>query len=100
MIVASGDLRTAWIISDLMRIATDPGLAGLLAAAASELMGVDIDSRNPWGATADTLIAWDVPAPPGYLAVKRGIYTLVVPEWERIFLPGEIDWRALSANRR
>jgi hypothetical protein len=96
VIVASRDLRIAWIISDLMRIVRDPGLASLLATAASELMGVEIDPRSPWNITANHLIAWDVPAPPGYLAVKRGIYTLIVSQWERLFVPGAIDWRHVS----
>ena len=48
-------------------------LAALLAAAATELLGVRVDPGNPWGVMTDHLIAWDVPAPPGYLPVKRRI---------------------------
>ena len=96
VIARSGDPRVAWMVSDLLRIVSDPRLAALLAAAASELMGVTIDPRNAWGMVTDHLIAWDVPAPPGYLDVKRRIYTLIVPEWERLFTPGDIDWRHVS----
>jgi len=95
-IARSGDPRVAWIISDLMRIVSDPGLAALLTVAASELVGVRIGPGNAWGELTDHLIAWDTPAPPGYLAVKRRIYTLVVPQWERIFTPGDVDWRHVS----
>jgi len=34
------------------------------------------DHRSP-----DRLIAWDIPAPPDYLAGKRTFYTILVPEW-------------------
>ena len=95
-IARSKDPRAGWIISDFMRIVPSARLSALLAAAATELLGVAIDPRNPWGAVTDHLIAWNVPAPPGYLEVKRRIYTLVVPEWERLFTPGDIDWRHVS----
>ena len=96
VIAGSGDPRVAWFISDLMRIVSDSHLMVLLAKAAGQLLGAEITMRNPWGDLTDRLIAWDVPAPPGYLPVKRGIYTLIVPEWERIFAPGSIDWRHVS----
>ena len=92
----SGDVRVAWILSDLIRFTTDPGLNAFLSTAAVRLMGLDIDVRNSWRSITDHLIAWDVAAPPGYLEVKRGIYTLIVPQWERIFQPGDIDWRHLT----
>ena len=41
-------------------------------------------------------MAWDIPAPPEYLAVKRAIFTNIVPGWERIFVEGDIDWRMVS----
>ena len=95
-VAASGDPRLAWIISDLSRIVTDRGLAGELAGAAGRLMGIDIPLGNHWGIMVDHLIAWDVPAPPGYLDIKRGIYALVLPATDRLFVPGDIDWRHVS----
>ena len=92
----SGDVRVAWILSDLIRFTTDPGLNAFLSTAAIELMGLDIDVGNSWRSITDHLIAWDVAAPPGYLEVKRGIYTLIVPQWERIFQPGDLDWRHVT----
>ena len=41
-------------------------------------------------------MAWDIPAPPDYLDVKRVIFTNIVPGWERIFVEGDIDWRLVS----
>lgn len=95
-IAASKDPRIAWLISDLMRFSNGAQMSQLLAGAASELLGKDLQSRNPWGAVTDHLIAWRVPAPPEYLKVKRAIFTGIVPGWDRIFVEGDIDWRLVS----
>lgn len=95
-IVVSKDPRIAWLIADLMRFAHDPVLSGFLSDAASRLLGIAPITENHWGTLTDHLIAWDIPAPPGYLAAKRAIFTSFVPGWERIFTPGEIDWRHVS----
>ena len=95
-IVDSGDVRIAWLISDLLRIVQDPDLSGSLGRSAGELLGTEIEFANPWGDLTDHLIAWDIPAPPDYVEDKRGIYTLLVPEWENIFVEGDIDWRHVS----
>ncbi|MEM7596774.1 MAG: DUF3179 domain-containing (seleno)protein [Pseudomonadota bacterium] len=92
----SGDLRLAWMISDLMRFISSRGINVQLADAASELMGREIPIDNAWGELTDLLIAWDVPAPPGYLKVKRSIFTSVLPEWKPLFVEGDIDWRHVS----
>ncbi len=96
LISQSGDSRLAWIISDLLRIATGPRLMTDLLNAANDLLGVEFDRRNAWGDVTNHLIAWDTPAPPDYLRIKRGIYTLVVPEWGKLFTEGKIDWRHVS----
>ena len=41
-------------------------------------------------------MAWDIPAPPGYLTYKRQIFTSLIPGWENIFVEGDIDWRHVS----
>ena len=92
----SGDVRLAWIISDMMRFISSRGLNEQLSEAASRLTGKDIPTNNGWGVLTDTLIAWDIPAPPNYLAVKRSIFLSVLPSWERIFVEGDIDWRHVS----
>ncbi len=96
VIARSGDARVAWIISDFMRIVPDPGLTLSLSTIASDLIGTSVDVRGAWNDLTDHLIAWDIPAPPGYLDVKKRIYTSIVPEWERLFVPGQIDWRHVS----
>ncbi|MBT0958496.1 DUF3179 domain-containing protein [Alphaproteobacteria bacterium KMM 3653] len=95
-IAASGDPRLGWIIADMMRFVTSGGLNQQLSDAGSSLLGKDLPRQNHWGALTDHLIAWDIPAPPGYLPVKRAIFTSVVPGWERIFTEGDIDWRHVS----
>ncbi|MEL7544714.1 MAG: DUF3179 domain-containing (seleno)protein [Pseudomonadota bacterium] len=95
-VVASKDPRFAWIISDLMRFITDRGLHRTLATAASDLLGKTSPSLDHWGQVTDHLIAWDIPAPPDYLTYKRAIFTSAVPGWEKIFVPGDIDWRHVS----
>ena len=96
VIANSGDPRLAWIISDLMRFISNPPLHLELANAASKLLGKELQDQNPWGAVTDHLIAWDIPAPPDYLRVKRAIFTTIVPGWDRIFVEGNIDWRLVS----
>lgn len=95
-ISGSEDPRIAWIISDLMRFTSNRQLNAALTEAASELLGTKLQSSNAWGDTTDHLIAWEVPAPPDYLRVKRAIFTSVVPGWDKIFVEGDIDWRFVS----
>jgi hypothetical protein len=95
-IAASGDPRLVWIISDLMRFISSPQLNAVLTDTASQLLGKELSHTNSWGVVTDHLIAWDIPAPPDYLATKRAIFTTIVPGWEQIFVEGDIDWRLVS----
>ena len=95
-IAKSNDPRLAWIIADLMRFATGRDLNAVLASAASKLLGKELRNTNHWGPVTDHLIAWDIPAPPDYLRVKRAIFTNLVPGWDKIFVEGSIDWRLVS----
>ena len=93
VVAQSKDPRLAWIISDLLRFTASPQLNASLAATASDLLGKEFSTLNIWEVLTNHLIAWDIPAPPGYLEVKRAIYTGIVPGWDRIFVEGDIDWR-------
>lgn len=93
---ASKDPRLGWIISDLMRFVTSPQLNAILATTASDLVGKDMRQQNAWGVLTEHLMAWDIPAPPGYLEVKRTIFTTIIPGWDKIFVEGDIDWRLVS----
>ena len=95
-IAASGDPRLVWIISDMMRFISSQSMQDQFSSAASTLLGKDFSTRNNWGPVTDHLIAWDIPAPPDYLAAKRAIFTGIVPGWDKIFTEGNIDWRLVS----
>jgi hypothetical protein len=95
-IAASGDPRLAWLVSDMMRFVSSPRLSEDLAAAAATLLGIATPAQDRWSAVTDHLIAWDIPAPPDYLKVKRAIFTGAVPGWDRLFAEGDIDWRLVS----
>lgn len=94
-IAESNDPRLAWLISDLMRFAP-AGIDTELTQAVSMLLGIELKNTNSWGVTTDHLLAWDIPAPPDYLARKRTIFTTLVDGWEKIFVEGDIDWRHVS----
>ncbi|MGB0412294.1 MAG: DUF3179 domain-containing (seleno)protein [Pikeienuella sp.] len=95
-VVSEKDTRIVWLISDLMRFVSGRQLNDTLAAAASDILGKDVQTANSWGDTTDYLIAWDIPAPPDYLRMKRAIFTSIVPGWDKIFVEGDIDWRHVS----
>ena len=95
-IVEAKDPRLAWLIADLSRFVSDPRLGELLASAASEILGINLTLDDYWGAMTDHLIAWDIPAPPGYFEYKKKIFTLVLPDLQTLMVPGDIDWRLVS----
>jgi hypothetical protein len=95
-VAASKDPRIAWVIADLMRFASGQQLNTALANSAAKLLEIETPTENHWGVVTDHLIAWDIPAPPGYLKVKRAIFTSLVPGWDKIFVEGDIDWRQVS----
>lgn len=95
-IAISGDPRLAWLIADMMRFSWRQSFDESLGRAAAALLGFEPTPANRWGDVTDRLIAWDIPAPPGYLELKRAIFTRFVPGWERIFVEGAIDWRHVS----
>ena len=96
IIAASKDPRLAWLISDALRFIPDPVVSAALGSAAFKLLGKDVQTDNQWGVITDHLIAWDIPAPPDYLSAKRDIFTSILPEWEKLFVEGTIDWRHVS----
>lgn len=95
-IVDANDPRVAWLIADLMRFAPSRQLNSDLSDAAARLLGIEPPGDNHWRVITDHLIAWDIPAPPDYLRFKRAIFTTLVPGWDKIFVPGDIDWRHVS----
>ncbi|MBA2349126.1 MAG: DUF3179 domain-containing protein, partial [Solirubrobacterales bacterium] len=102
-IAASGDPRLAWVLADAMRLVFAGPDSKTLVDGFEQLTGVDPLARpgsdgSPWQAAEDHLIAWDLPAPPDYRALKAANLLLVEPGWKPFFEdPGAtIDYRLLG----
>jgi hypothetical protein len=102
-IAASEDARLGWFVSDLLRFMQGGGRQDALVGAFERLTGVDPRedpgfAASPWKSVTDVLIAWDLPAPPGYRALKARVFVEVEPGWEPFFgdADADIDWRLLS----
>lgn len=95
-VAKSGAPRLVWLVSDMLRFVSAREVSLALADAASTLLNKELPGQNQWGVVTDHLIAWNIPAPPDYLRVKRAIFTSVVPGWDRLFVEGDIDWRHVS----
>lgn len=95
---ASGDVRVAWVLVDLLRFHQGGPVSDEIVAALVELTGVNPDGDAvAWVAFSDLLLAWDIPAPPDYLDRKRAIYLASDARWEPFFdEDGELDWREVT----
>ena len=99
-IVAAGDARVAWALADLMRFIQVGDPSRHLQSGFSQLTGVSLagnTGRPGFVAAFDHLIAWDLPAWPGYVDFKRELYTSVEPAWDQFFEEDvSIDWRPVT----
>lgn len=95
-IVASGDGRMAWYLHDLIRFMTR-GTMAELSAAFETLTGATLPPAS-FSAMGDRVIAWNLPAPPGYREMKRDLYLLIEPRWAPFFADADsaIDWRLVG----
>ena len=100
---SSGDIRLAWLLADLMRFTgfgetTDALVAGVGVLTESELSEDPVFQRNPWLSITDLLIAWDVPAAPGYVDYKGRLFAIIESGWQPFFddRDADIDWRLTS----
>jgi len=99
----SGDPRLAWLLVDLLRFIQFGDVHDALVAATYSLTGIDegadpIANLNPWQSFTDHLIAWDLPAHPGYVDYKSRLFTVIEPGWQPFFDDEDatIDWRLTS----
>ncbi len=92
------DPRVVWLISDLLSFTWQGELYDELAAAGSQILGITLTTQanKRWNEITDHLIAWNIPAFPGHLPVKRAIFANAVHGWEDLFIEGDIDWRLIS----
>ncbi len=99
----SGDVRLAWLLTDVLRFVQGGPTSEALVAAVTTLTGADlaadpVASRSPWQSLTDHLIAWDTPTHPGYREYKGRLFTIVEPVWQPFFDDTDpaIDWRLTS----
>jgi hypothetical protein len=99
----SGDVRVAWLLSDVMRFVSAANTGQHLLTAFTELTGVDISDdpnalRSPWQSVTNHLIAWDIPEHPRYRSYKARLFTIIEPAWAPFFADEDpdINWRHTS----
>ncbi|MCP9487021.1 MAG: DUF3179 domain-containing protein [Gaiellaceae bacterium MAG52_C11] len=99
----SRDARLGWLVSDLLRFYQGGDEERRLVDAFERLTGVDVRrdpffSEGAWRTVTDHLIAWELPAPPGYREHKAQLYTALEPGWKPFFVDAdsEIDWRLVA----
>lgn len=97
-LVEAGDVRTAWLIADLLRFHQAGENPETLAAAFVELTGAAPDPNEiefVWA--TNHLISHDVPAYDGYPEDKRLIFGGLQPLWDQFFEEDHgIDWRLVT----
>ncbi len=98
LVGASGDARVAWLLSDLLRFFQWGAEAEAAVLAFEQLTGAELPPGYAWVTVTNWLIAWDLPAPPGYVSWKRLLFERVEPAWAPFFDDADaaIDWRLLS----
>ncbi len=103
VIADSGDARQGWLLGDLLRFAQDPRDERAIVSALTTLTDRDVHkdptfADSAWLSVTNHLIAWDLPAAPGYVAAKAALFTAVEPGWEPFFADhgAAVDWRLLS----
>jgi len=97
----AGDARMGWFVSDLLRFFHDEMSGAAMVEVFQTLTGEKLSTADPahaWLELTDRLIAWDLPAPPGYAGYKARLFALVEPGWSPFFADPEavIDWRQVT----
>lgn len=96
VVANSEDPRIAWLLTDFLRFISDKQTAIEVTKSLEKLLGLDLQTARVWHESTNHLIAWDIPAPPDYLFYKRAIFVSILPEWSKIFVEGNVDWRHVS----
>ena len=94
----TGDVRNAWLISDMLRFASNPSSLTALEQAFAELAGVEPGTYHRWTEITNYLLTEDIPAPEGYQSWKRALYLRFVPAWAPFFgdPDADVDWRLIG----
>lgn len=92
----ASDPRMVWILTDMQRFAWRSEFRAALTRVAASILDTSFDSGRQREEIINKMIAWDMPAYPGYLAHKRKVFTNYIPGWEKIFVEGDIDWHLVD----
>lgn len=92
----SRDPRLLWYLYDLHRFVSRASTP-VVVEAFERLSGTTLPSR-PFIVMGDRVLAWDLPAPPGYRRLKRDLFLLIEPAWAPFFDDehSAIDWRLVG----
>lgn len=96
IIANSDDPRIGWLVTDMQRFAWRPEFNAALSRVAGSLLESDFTGARQRAEMIDHMIAWEIPAYPGYLTHKTRVFTNYLPEWDRIFVEGDIDWHLVG----
>ena len=103
VVADSGDARLGWYLSDVLRFTRGGAGEDRLVSAFERLSGTDVGKdptfeESAWRSVTNHLIAWDLPAPPGYREHKAELFLAVEPAWRPFFTDADsdIDWRLVS----
>jgi len=86
IIANSDDPRIGWLVTDMQRFAWRPEFNAALSHVAGSLLESDFTGARQRAEMIDHMIAWEIPAYPGYLTHKTRVFTNYLPEWDRIFV--------------
>ncbi|MEM9433042.1 MAG: DUF3179 domain-containing (seleno)protein [Pseudomonadota bacterium] len=92
----SNDPRLVWTLTDMQRFAWRPEFHTALTQVAGTLLSTPFEGSRQRAEIINKMIAWEIPAYPGYLANKRRVFTNYVPGWEQIFVDGDIAWQLVD----
>ncbi len=96
VIGAAKDPRLGWLLTDMQRFAWRPEFNAELTRTISTLLDTPFSGARQRSDVINKMMAWDMPAYPGYLAHKRRIFTNYIPNWEAIFAEGDIAWHLVD----
>ena len=96
VLTASKDPRLVWLITDMLQFTWRPEFSKALTDTATNILNIELETIRHRPEIIDHLLAWDIPAYPGYLDHKRAIFTNYVPGWEQIFVEGDIAWQLVG----
>ncbi len=95
-IAATKDPRVVWLLVDMMRFTWAIRFDDALVETALAILDIELDTVQRRAEITDHMIAWDIPAYPGYLAHKRAIYTNYLDGTDALFAEGDIAWQLVG----